>query len=376
METYTLEIILIAVVAAAACALPGVFLVLRRSAMLADAISHTVLLGIVLGFFLTGDLSSPFLVLGAAAVGVLTALLTALLERTQLVKNDAAVGLIFPALFSIAIILISRYAGDVHLDTDVVLLGELAFAPFDRFALFGVDLGPRGLYVMGGILLINLAFISLFYKELKISTFDIGLAAVLGFAPAVVHYMLMSLVSITLVGAFDIVGSVLVVALMVAPAASAYLLVNRLPAMLALSAGLGALSALAGYLLAFLLDASIAGSIATMAGLIFLVSLLFAPEQGVVAQLRRRARQRWEFAALMLNAHLLNHEGSREAEQENRASHLTDHLRWSPEFASQVVIYAQRNGLVAVEGDHLRLTPAGRQRTLEHYPSPGSLEGT
>src|SRR5690606_39215724 len=125
-------------------------------------------------------------------------------------------GLVFPVLFSIGVILISRYAGDVHLDVDAVLLGELAFAPFDRFILFDTDLGPRALWVMGAILALNIVAISLFYKELKLATFDAGLAAALGFAPGLIHYGLMSLVSVTAVGAFDAVGSILVVALMIA----------------------------------------------------------------------------------------------------------------------------------------------------------------
>jgi len=244
MSGFQIEIQLIALVTAIACALPGAFLVLRRMAMMSDAISHTVLLGIVVGFFIVEDLSSPWLIFGAAVVGVLTVSLVALLQRTRLVKEDAAIGLVFPALFSIAVILITRYAGSVHLDIDAVLIGEIAFAPFDRFAPFGTDIGPRGLYVMGGILLLNLTLINLFYKELKISTFDPGLAATLGFAPALIHYGLMSVVSVTVVGAFDIVGSILVVALMVAPPISAYLLTDHLPRMLGLSVIFGALSAL------------------------------------------------------------------------------------------------------------------------------------
>ena len=121
MSGFQIEIQLIAILTAVACALPGVFLVLRRMAMMSDAISHTVLLGIVLGFFLVGDLASPLLIFGAALMGVVTVSLVALLERTRLVKEDAAIGLVFPALFSIAVILISRYAGNVHLDVDAVL---------------------------------------------------------------------------------------------------------------------------------------------------------------------------------------------------------------------------------------------------------------
>jgi manganese/zinc/iron transport system permease protein len=316
MSQPQIEIQLIAAVVAVACALPGVFLVLRRMALMSDAISHAILLGIVLAFFVTKDISSPFLVIAATLTGVLTVSLVELLNRTRLVHEDAAIGLVFPVLFSIGVILISRFAGDVHLDTDAVLLGELAFAPFTRFVVLGHDLGPRSLYMMGGILLLNMVFILLFYKELKLATFDAGLAAALGFSPALIHYSLMTLVSVTAVGAFDAVGSILVVALMIAPPAAAYLLTDRLPRMIGLSALIGIASAISGYWLARALDASIAGSMATMAGVYFALVFLLAPERGLIAIARRRGRQRWEFAQTMLAIHLLNHEGLPEAEEE------------------------------------------------------------
>ncbi len=211
MNTAQIEIQMIAALTAAACALPGVFLVLRRMSLVSDAISHAILPGIVAAFFITGSLASPLLVVAAALTGVLTVFLSELLNRTRLVQEDAAIGLVFPFLFSIGVILISRGAGNVHLDTDAVLLGEIAFAPFERVILGGWDIGPQSAYVMGAILILNAAFIILFFKELKVSTFDAGLAASLGFAPAFIHYALMALVSITAVGAFDAVGSVLVV---------------------------------------------------------------------------------------------------------------------------------------------------------------------
>ncbi|MDD2695659.1 MAG: metal ABC transporter permease [Anaerolineales bacterium] len=365
MSPAQVEIQLIAAITAAACALPGVFLILRRMAMMSDAISHTVLLGIVVGFFITKDLTSPYLVLGAALTGVLTVSLVELVHRTRLVREDAAVGLVFPALFSIAVLLISRYAGDVHLDTDAVLLGELAFAPFNRFAPFGSDIGPIALYLMGGILLINLFFISLFYKELKLATFDAGLAASLGFAPWLIHYGLMALVSITAVGAFDTVGSVLVVALMVAPPMSAYLLTDRLSRMIALSVAIGVVNAILGYWLAHLLDASIAGSMASMAGITFGVIYLLAPERGLVALARRRARQRWEFAMTMLAIHLFNHEGLPEASQENREEHLSQEVRWAPDFAARVVSRTVEQGWVQRQEGSLNLTELGRQRAKQ-----------
>lgn len=359
-----LEVQLIAVVVAAACAIPGVFLVLRRMAMLSDAISHTVLLGIVLGYFVTRDLASPALFLGAVAMGVLTVSLVELVNRTGLVREDAAIGLVFPVLFSIAVLLISRYADNVHLDTDSVLLGELAFAPFDRVTLLGAEL-PRALAVGGATLLANLLLVGLFYKELKLSTFDAGLAAALGFAPALVHYGLMTIVSVTAVGAFDAVGSILVIALMVAPPAAAYLLTDRLPAMLALSVAIGAASALAGYWAARWLDVSLAGSMATMTGVAFLLAYLLAPERGLLALAARRARQRWEFAQQMLALHLLNHEGTAEAVEECDPAHLSAHLRWQPAFVSAVLRRAEEAGLVHRSGPILALTDRGRQLAQE-----------
>lgn len=359
MTATQIEIQLIATVVAVACALPGVFLVLRGMALMSDAISHTVLLGIVLTFFAVQDLHSPLLLLGAAAMGVITVALVELLYNTRLVKQDAAIGLVFPALFSVAVILISRFARGVHLDVDAVLLGELAFAPFDRMMLLGLDL-PKSLVWMGGILLLNLLFIGLFYKELKLATFDAGLAAVLGFSPVLLHYALMSLVSITAVGAFDAVGSVLVVALMVTPAAAAYLLTDQLRRMLGLSALIAAASAIGGYWLARGLNANIAGSMATVTGIVFLLILLLAPQRGLVALAQRRTRQALEFGQTMLAIHLMQHEGRPEELIENRIDHLVEEVRWEPAFAAKVVRYAERNGAVLRQQEHLSLTNMGR----------------
>ncbi|MEM7118785.1 MAG: metal ABC transporter permease [Chloroflexota bacterium] len=359
MTTTQIEIQLIAAVVAAACALPGVFLVLRRMAMMSDAISHTVLLGIVLGFFLVRSLDSPLLIIAATIMGVVTVSLVELINRTGLVKQDAAIGLVFPFLFSIAVILISRFASGIHLDADAVLLGELAFAPFDRIPFLGLDL-PRSLVIMSLILLINLIFITLFYKELKLATFDAGLAATLGLSPALIHYGLMTLVSITTVGAFDAVGSILVVALMIAPPATAYLLTDRLPRLLGLSVLIGIASGIGGYWLARSLDANIAGSMATMSGVFFLLGLLFAPNRGAVALILRRQRQRWEFAQTALTIHIMNHEDLPDAADECRVEHLTEHLHWEHDFADRVVKRAQHNGLISVRGPRLNLTNAGR----------------
>ena len=355
-----LDIQLIAIVTAVACALPGVFLVLRRMTLMSDAISHAILPGIVIAFFLTESLSSPLLILAAAGTGVLTVVLVELLQRTKLVKEDAAIGLTFPALFSIGVILISRFAGNVHLDTDAVLLGELAYAPLNRLKAFGYDLGPVSLYVMGTILVLNLVFILVFYKELKLVTFDASLATALGFAATLIHYGLMTLVSVTIVGAFDAVGSILVVALIAGPPATAYLMTDKLSHMLILSAIIGSVNAVSGYWVASLFDVSIAGTIATMTFLIFGLVFLVIPKRGLIAIARRHARQKWEFAQAMLVIHLFNHEGLPEAETESAVADLHEHLSWDPDFTTQVVRYALNNRCVSREDAQLTLTERGR----------------
>ncbi|MBX3068989.1 MAG: metal ABC transporter permease [Thermomicrobiales bacterium] len=362
MTSAQIDIQLIAAATAAACAIPGVFLVLRRMAMMSDAISHSILLGIVLAYFVVDSTSSPFLIAGAALVGLLTVVLVEALQRTGLVKEDAAIGLVFPLLFSVGVILIARFADNVHLDIDSVLLGELAFAPFDRVIVSGWDLGPRGLWIMGAILAINLSLLLLFFKELKLATFDAGLAASLGLAPVAVHYGLMSSVSLTAVGAFDAVGSILVVALMIGPPAAAYLLTDRLTTMIWLSMLLGVVSAIAGYWLAHWLDASIAGAMATMVGVTFLTTLVFSPSRGLVASLARRRQQKLDFAQTMLAIHLLNHEGTPLAELENRVAGLDAHLHWDATFTADIVARARRHDLVLENEGLLVLTPAGRTR--------------
>lgn len=359
--TAELEIVLIAVVTAVAASLPGTYLVLRRTAMVSDAISHAILPGIVVAFFVTHDLNSPLLLLAAAATGVLTVFLIEGLLRSSLVPEDASIGLVFPLLFSIGVILISRYAGDVHLDTDSVLLGELAFAPFDRMELDGVDLGPRALWTMGAILLLNLGFILLAWKELKLATVDASLAALLGFSPAVIHYSLMAMVSLTAVGAFDAVGSILVVALMIAPPATAYLLVDRFAPMLWVGGAAAALSAVSGYFVAYLFDVSIAGSMAVSCGFVFSLALALAPRRGLFAQARRRSAQRLDLGVRMLVVHLLHHQETAAATEECRLPGLHHHLQWSEARTRQVVGEAEQRNLVERTDGLLLATAEGRR---------------
>ena len=361
MSSAQLEIQIIASLVAIACAIPGTFLVLRKMAMISDAISHSILPGIVVGFFITQDLNSPWLILLAALTGVLTVVLVEKIQQTKLVKEDTAIGLVFPALFSIGVIMIAKYANDVHLDIDAVLLGELAFTPFDRLYYDGMDVGPKSMWVIGIILLVTLTLLFAFYKELKMSTFDAGLATSLGFSPAIIHYGLMSVASVTTVGAFDAVGAILVVALMIAPAASAYLLTTNLTKMILLACFFGVFSAIAGYWSANYLDASIAGSIATMLGLVFLMVYLFAPTKGLIAVLYREKQQRIEVSLITFILHLKNHK----EKEERHVNHLNEHINWQKIRSKTVLNLGLKNNLFTIDKDIVSLTEKGNEFTTK-----------
>ena len=356
MSSAQIEIQLIASLVAVACAIPGVFLVLRKMALISDAISHSILPGLVIGFFITHDLNSPLLILMGAFSGILTVILVEYIQKTKLVKEDTAIGLVFPALFSIGVLLIAKNANDVHLDVDAVLLGELAFAPFDRLLINGTDIGPKSLWIIGTILVITLGLLIAFFKELKISTFDAGLATTLGFSPIVIHYGLMSAASITTVGAFDAVGAILVVALMIAPAATAYLLTNDLKRMLVFSGLFGVFSAISGYWVAHWLDASISGSMISMLGLVFFFVYLIAPNRGLISVVYRNKQQQKEVQLLTFLLHLNNHTEKRE----RHVNHLNEHINWHKVKAKSVVELARKNNMIVIENQIISLTNKGK----------------
>jgi manganese/zinc/iron transport system permease protein len=359
MSSAQIEIQLIASIVAIACAIPGTFLVLRKMALISDAISHSILPGLVLGFFITHDLNSPLLIIMAALSGVVTVILVEFIQKTKLVKEDTAIGLVFPVLFSIGVIMIAKNANDVHLDTDAILLGELAFAPFDRFLVDGSDLGPKSLWIIGTILLITIGLLFAFFKELKISTFDAGLATALGFSPIMIHYGLMSVASITIVGSFDAVGAILVVALMIAPAATAYLLTDNLKRMLGLSVIFGVFSAIAGYWLAHWLDASISGSMTTILGFVFLIVYLFAPKKGLISVVYRNKQQQIEVSLLTFLLHLNNHQEV----SERHINHLNEHINWRRVKSKSVLDLALKNNMIIIEKSIISLTDKGKNFT-------------
>lgn len=256
--------------------------------MVGDAISHAVLPGIVLAYLFAGNRDSVTMLLGAVALGVLATMLIEVFHKKTRLQEDAAIGVTFTWLFALGVILISVFTGQVDLDQDCVLYGEIAYVPLDLwFTGSGINLGPRSLWIAGGLLLLVLLFILRGYRGLFVTSFNPEFAAGMGISIAIWHYALMGMVSITTVISFESVGAILVVALLIAPAAAAYLLTEKLPNMLALAAAFGIVSSVLGYYLAKWLDGSIAGAISTVAGLVFGVAFVISQgkKKGIIAEL-------------------------------------------------------------------------------------------
>jgi manganese/zinc/iron transport system permease protein len=281
-------IILTGSLVAASCGLLGCYLVLRRMALIGDAISHAVLPGIVIAYLVSGSRDSLFMIAGAGSIGLLTTFLIEFLHRKARLQEDASIGVIFTTLFAIGVVLISYYAENIDLDQDCVLYGEIALVPLDTFVLpSGTDIGPRAMWIGCLVFTVILLFIELGYKELFLTTFDPAYAASIGISVTLWHYLLMGLVSFTTVASFEAVGAILVVAFLVAPAATAYLLTDNFMKMLLISVMVGIIAAIGGYYLAVLMDASIAGGMSTVVGFEFFLVLLFSPTQGVLMKKSR-----------------------------------------------------------------------------------------
>lgn len=300
--SYDTWMLAIAALAAVNCALLGNFLLLRRLSMMGDAIGHAVLPGLAIALLISGTLHPTAMFLGAAVVGVVTAVLVQFVHRGG-VDEGASMGVVFTSLFAVGLILIRRVADDAHidLDPDCVLFGQLADAALDRTWVSGLagmlpgGYVPRSALVLGIMLAINTVFVIALFKELRVTAFDPALADTLGIRSGFMHYATMTLVAMTSVAAFEAVGSILVVALLIIPAATAFLLTRRLSLMVAASVLIALVAAVAGHLLSTTLPAryghdgfNTAGMIAVTAGFLFGGVLVLEPQRGILATLARR----------------------------------------------------------------------------------------
>ncbi|MDP6478606.1 MAG: metal ABC transporter permease [Phycisphaerales bacterium] len=362
-------IILIGVLVAACCAVPGSWLVVRGMGMMGDAISHAVLPGIALGFLISGTRSGGWMFLGAAVSGVLAAVLTQLVHRWGRVERGAAMGLVFTSFFSLGLLLIVQTADTVDLDANCVLYGAIELAPLDTSDLLGIEV-PRVVVPLAIVLLANVLLTLVLYKELLASSFDSALATAQGFAARWIHYGLMVLTAATCVACFEAVGSIITVALLIAPPATALLLTRRMKWVLLWAIGLGGAAAGLGHIAAITvpgwilgggLDTSSAGMMAVITFVLFLVAALTAPGRGVFA--RRWAARRDAMRIAMEDALGLLfrlEERSMDTDREVVEHLLRSDVRIGPRRLAAVRARLRRGALARVDGTCWRLTDAGR----------------
>jgi len=358
-------IVVVGALGAVSCALVGNYLVLRRMSMMGDAISHAVLPGLAAAFLITGSRSSPVMFLGAAVVGVLTALFTEWIRRLGRVEQSASMGVVFTTLFALGLVMIVRAADAVDLDPGCVLYGAIELTPLDRVEILGGSV-PRAAVQLAIVLALDAAVVILLYKELAISSFDPDLATTLGFRSALLHYLLMTLVAVTTVASFESVGSILVIAMLIVPPAAAHLLTDRLRPMILVSLVLAVASAALGHLAAIALppglgiegvsDTNTAGMMAVVAGVLFGLALLFSPRHGIVSRAVTRVRLAFRITREDVLGLLYRREEGR------RATPAVALVRQSPAgpFVRRAALRSlARAGLIERQDGDLRLTEAG-----------------
>ena len=322
-----IQILYILIVTSIACSILGVFLVLRNLAMLSDAISHSVLLGIVLAFFVVRDLSSIYLIIAAGLSGVLSCICIEALSKSRKISNDAAVGIVFPLFFSLAVILISKYAKNVHLDTDMVLTGELTLAPFDTISLLGMTL-PKSLVVMSIMVVVNVIYVAINFRTLSISTFDPTYANTVGISMGLLYYSLMTMISMTAVASFTTVGAILSISFFICPAASAYLITKKIKMTILVAILYAIINSVIAYFTAIRYNVSISGMCAGISGITFMLTFLFYKD-GFITRFMDRHRKKVKFKKEMLILHMANHTLDSNMFSENGMASMKYHLAWN-----------------------------------------------
>jgi len=290
-----------------ACGLVGNYLILRRMALIGDAISHSVLAGIAIAFLITHSLGTLPMMLGALAAGLVTVGLIEFIHRKSRVKQDAAIGIAFTSLFAVGVILIHTQMEGTHFDADCVLYGDLmavgqSLASVELSPLLAGKLRATGLtgetvlqgnefflapsqvLRMAMVTLVVIMLARLFYKELLVTSFDSALAVSLGINATAIHLGLMSILSIVVVSSFDAVGAILVIAMLILPGATAHLLTQRLPVILWLTAAYALLSSVLGVHLARWIDCNIAAAMVVAGAALFMLAWIFSPIDGPIAK--------------------------------------------------------------------------------------------
>ncbi len=272
-----------------ACGLIGTFIVVRKLALMGDAISHGILPGLALAFFITNTKDLFPMFIGACIAGLLCSLCIEWLQKKSPLKSDAALGLTFTSFFALGVLLISQIGHNVHIDSECLLYGEIGFTPLsENFTIGTLELGPRPLVTMSMVALGVIITITLFYRQLLVTSFDETLSISLGLPVRFIHYGLMLLLAITIVASFESVGVILVIAMLVFPSTTAAFFFSRMPSILLCVPPLSLVYSLGGFFMAQWLDCSIAASMVVIAVLCFGVAWLFGPVDGLIPKFIQR----------------------------------------------------------------------------------------
>jgi len=282
-------VMLMGFLVAMSCGLVGNYLMLRRMALMGDAVSHSVLPGLVIAFLVTGTRSTGAMLLGALLAGVATTVIVETIQRKTRVKQDASIGVTFTTLFAVGVVLVSIYSSQVDLDADCVLYGDIGMLVIDPIQ--GWTAIPAAVLRTGVVTGVVVLMIVFFYKELLVSSFDAGLARSLGINPTFVHYALMVVLSVVAVSAFEAVGSILVVAMLILPGATASLLTDRLPLVHGISVAHAIISAVGGVHLSLALNCQVGPAMVVMGAGVFAVVWVVSPSRGLIARWRRSRRR-------------------------------------------------------------------------------------
>lgn len=334
------------------CGILGCFVVLRRMALIGDALSHAVLPGVVIAFIVTKNTGILGLLLGALLAGLTTAVLINLVSQHSRTKEDSAIGIVFTALFALGLILLSNLPRGTHFDL--------------RCFVWGVPeaVWPQDFYLMAIITILVLLLVIIFYYRLKLISFDPVVAAAMGIPVLLYHYLIMGMISATVVAGLKTTGVILVVAMVITPASAAYHMTNRFGVMLVLAGIFGALSALLGMILAYMINAPSGPCMVLVATMIFTAAMLFSPSHGLIFDRFRR----WQLSRHIATEDVIKaiYQSTEEAQPAPvMMANLAQKMQMPVKAVVRITDRLRVKGMAAVSTDVVELTDAGRARAIE-----------
>jgi len=327
------------------CGLIGTYIMLRRLSLIGDALAHSVLPGVVIGFMISGK--NPLgLFLGALVAGILTSILISYVERNSKIKEDTSIGIIFTGAFALGILLVSQLK-QVHIDLSSYLFGDV------------LGVSDSDLIMSSVITVFILISVILFYKQLLVTSFDPVMAYVIGISTSLVHYFLMTLLSMSIIAGLQSVGVILIIAMLITPPATAFLLTDKLKPLLILSVLIGVFSSVIGLYLSYHFNFASGASIVLTAVVIFSLTFLFSPKEGVVQKYFRRKRN----SGINLTEDILKYLFNAEEKhiEEDLFSKLSLELGLSQNKIISALKRTERNGLISGDKNNYKLTEKGRE---------------